>query len=142
MSALDMRTGMIGDEDAPTLNSIPSTQFGTAERKQPPEYKSEPIAPKLMPMNIDVSSRRNVLPCVGITHHVLLRATSACRGGWGGWLGRLCAVTPTCARGDGGTVAAGAGTASKHDTRSILGSFRLRYSRPTTRDVFSRLGRC
>ena len=66
-----MRTGMIGDEDAPTLNSIPSTQFGTAERKQPPKYKSEPIAPKLMPMNIDVSSRRNVLPCVGITHHVL-----------------------------------------------------------------------
>jgi hypothetical protein len=36
-----------------------------------PRYKSEPIQPKLMPMNIDVSSRRNVLPCKGINHLVL-----------------------------------------------------------------------
>ena len=34
-------------------------------------YKSEPIAPKLTPDNIDYSTRRGVLPCKGITHQVL-----------------------------------------------------------------------
>ena len=71
MSGHYMRNGMMGTEEVDTLNSIPSAQFGTAERIKPPEYKSEPIAPKLMPNNMDYSTRRQVLPCVGITHHVL-----------------------------------------------------------------------
>ncbi len=48
---------------------------------KPLSYTSEPIAPKLMPNNIETSTRRNVLPCKGITHHVLRRPPVPAAGG-------------------------------------------------------------
>ncbi len=64
-------TGLAGKAEASTLNSVPSAGFAGDNSQVPLLYKAEPIAPKLMPMNIDISSRRNVLPCKGITHQVL-----------------------------------------------------------------------
>lgn len=70
MSALNI-PGLSGKTEASVLKSIPSTGFSEYSGQTPLLYKSEPIAPKLMTSNIDVSSRRNVLPCKGITHQVL-----------------------------------------------------------------------
>lgn len=71
-SAPAMTSGMLGKAEASLLNSMPGTGQGSVRNPNaPPSYKSEPIQPKLMPMNIDVSSRRNVLPCKGISHLVL-----------------------------------------------------------------------
>lgn len=71
-SAPAMTSGMLGKAETSLLNSMPGTGQGSdSNPNTPPAYKSEPIQPKLMPMNIDVSSRRNVLPCKGINHLVL-----------------------------------------------------------------------
>ena len=72
MSALVFNSGMTGKSETNLLNMMPGTGQGSAKNTSVPLlYKSEPIQPKLMPSNIDISSRRNVLPCKGITHHVL-----------------------------------------------------------------------
>ena len=72
MSVVAITNGMTGAADANVLGSMPSLGLGdTLNHMQPLKYIEEPIAPKLMPMNIDVASRRNVLPCKGITHQVL-----------------------------------------------------------------------
>lgn len=63
--------GLTGKAEAILLNSVPAASFSKDDWKCPMKYKSEPIAPKLMPSNIDYSSRREVLPCKGITHIVL-----------------------------------------------------------------------
>ncbi len=70
-SAPSMTSGMIGKAEASLLNSMPGTGFNGDRQMTPLLYKSEPIAPKLMPKNIDISTRRNVLPCKGINHLVL-----------------------------------------------------------------------
>lgn len=71
-SAPAMTSGMLGKAESSLLNSMPGTGQGSVRNPNaPPSYNSEPIQPKLMPMNIDVSSRRNVLPCKGINHLVL-----------------------------------------------------------------------
>ena len=71
-SAPAMTSGMLGKAGTSLLNSMPGTGQGSDfNTNTPPAYKSEPIQPKLMPMNIAVSSRRNVLPCKGINHLVL-----------------------------------------------------------------------
>ena len=63
---------LFGTADANLLNSMPGGGQGSqVNTNKPPQYKSEPIAPKLYPNNIDYSTRRSVLPCKGITHHVL-----------------------------------------------------------------------
>ena len=63
---------LFGTADANLLASMPGTGQGSTENTVvPPQYKSEPIAPKLYPNNIDYSTRRSVLPCKGITHHIL-----------------------------------------------------------------------
>ena len=66
-----MTHGMTGKAEVNMLGSMPSTGFNGDNQMKPLKYRAEPIAPRLMPMNIDVSSRRNVLPCKGITHQVL-----------------------------------------------------------------------
>ena len=72
MSALVQNSGMTGKSETSLLNMMPGVGQGSEKNTSVPlVYKKEPIAPKLMPSNIDVSSRRNVLPCKGITHHVL-----------------------------------------------------------------------
>ena len=71
-SAPAMTNGMMGKAQTNTLNMMPGGGQGSEDNTtQPPEYKSEPIAPKLYPNNIDYSTRRQVLPCKGITHKVL-----------------------------------------------------------------------
>jgi|TARA_R110002110_G_scaffold165478_3_gene365818 hypothetical protein len=63
---------LFGTADANLHASMPGTGQGSTENTVvPPQYKSEPIAPKLYPNNIDYSTRRSVLPCKGITHHIL-----------------------------------------------------------------------
>ena len=72
MSALVFNSGMTGRSETSLLNAMPGTGQGSEKNTSVPlKFKSEPIQPKLMPSNIDVSSRRNVLPCKGILHHVL-----------------------------------------------------------------------
>ena len=72
MSALVLNSGMTGKSETNLLNMMPGTGQGSEKCTSVPLlYKSEPIQPKLLPSNIDISSRRNVLPCKGITHHVL-----------------------------------------------------------------------
>ena len=72
MSAHVFTSGMVGNAETNLLNSMPGTGQGSEKNTNIPKaFKSEPIAPKLLTKNIDVSSRRNVLPCKGITHHVL-----------------------------------------------------------------------
>ena len=72
MSALVFNSGMTGGSETSILNAMPGTGQGSDKNTSvPPLYQSEPIQPKLMPSNIDVSTRRNVLPCKGITHYVL-----------------------------------------------------------------------
>ena len=72
MSALILNSGMTGKSETSVLNAMPGVGQGSEKcTSVPPLYKSEPIQPKLLPSNIDISSRRNVLPCKGITHHVL-----------------------------------------------------------------------
>ena len=68
-----MTNGMLGKAEANVLKSMPVGQqeIYQSDNLQPLAYKAEPIAPKLMPANIDISTRRNVLPCKGITHFVL-----------------------------------------------------------------------
>jgi len=70
---MSMSNGMTGAKETNVLGSMPAAGFFSDSMQKPLEYKEQPIAPKLMPMNIDVSSRRNVLPCKGITHHILRR---------------------------------------------------------------------
>ena len=71
MSALVFNSGMTGGSETSLLNAMPGTGQGSDKNTSvPPLYQSEPIQPKLMPSNIDVSTRRNVLPCKGITHYV------------------------------------------------------------------------
>ena len=71
-SAPAMTGGMTGKAQTSTLNMMPGGGQGSEEIIDiPPAYKSEPIAPKLYPNNIDYSTRRSVLPCKGITHRVL-----------------------------------------------------------------------
>ena len=71
-SAPAMTNGMTGKAITSTLNMMPGGGQGSDEiTSTPPSYKSEPIAPKLYPDNIDYSTRRGVLPCKGITHRVL-----------------------------------------------------------------------
>lgn len=63
---------LLGKAEANLLNSMPGGGQGSDRCPNAPlKYKSEPIQPKLMPMNIDVSTRRNVLPCKGINHIIL-----------------------------------------------------------------------
>lgn len=73
MSALVLNSGMTGKTESSLLNSMPGGcgQGSDKNTNVPLLYKSEPIQPKLMPKNIDISTRRNVLPCKGITHQVL-----------------------------------------------------------------------
>ena len=72
MSALILNSGMTGRSETSLLNMMPGVGQGSEKNTAVPLlYKSEPIQPKRMPSNIDISSRRNVLPCKGITHHVL-----------------------------------------------------------------------
>ena len=72
MSALVFNSGMTGSSETSLLNAMPGTGQGSDKNTSaPPLYQSEPIQPELMPSNIDVSTRRNVLPCKGITHYVL-----------------------------------------------------------------------
>ena len=67
-----MTGGMMGNAQTNTLNMMPGGGQGSDKIiDTPPKYKSEPIAPKLYPNNIDYSTRRSVLPCKGITHRVL-----------------------------------------------------------------------
>jgi len=73
MALPNIFNGMLGSTEAPTLTEMPTAKFtdDLLGNRNPREYRKEPIAPKLMPPNIDVSTRRNVLPCRGITHQVL-----------------------------------------------------------------------
>ena len=73
MSALVLNSGMTGRFESNLLGAMPGggPQGSEKNTSAPLLFKSEPIQPKLMPSNIDVSTRRNVLPCKGITHHVL-----------------------------------------------------------------------
>ena len=73
MSAHVLTSGMTGQVQTNLLGSMPGggPQGSDTFTQAPPKFESKPIAPKLMPSNIDVSTRRNVLPCKGITHHVL-----------------------------------------------------------------------
>jgi len=72
-----INNGMMGSVE----NSIQSfvTTCGTDtesdhhNERKPFPYGPYKTAPKLMPDNIDYSSRRQVLPCKGITHHVIRR---------------------------------------------------------------------
>ena len=51
---------------------VPPSGFGgTPMRFKNPGVLSEPLPPKLMHNAVDVSTRRNELPCKGITHSVL-----------------------------------------------------------------------
>ena len=72
-SAPRMTSGMTGKAEADVLNSLPTAagQASMTNTSKPPQFLPQPIAPKLMPNNIDYSTRRNVLPCKGITHSVL-----------------------------------------------------------------------
>ena len=72
MSALVLNSGMTGKAESSLLSSMPGTGQGSDKNTNVPLlYKAEPIQPKLMPKNIDISTRRNVLPCKGITHQIL-----------------------------------------------------------------------
>ena len=70
-SAPTMTSGMLGKRQSDLLGSMPSAGFISPSSAAPFKFTSEPIAPKLMPNNIDVSTRRNVLPCKGLGHFVL-----------------------------------------------------------------------
>ena len=70
-SAPVMTSGMMGSRQSNLLGSMPSAGFHVPNAMAPLIFSPEPIAPKLMPNNIDVSTRRNVLPCKGIGHFVL-----------------------------------------------------------------------
>lgn len=71
MSAPPRISGLTGKAETNLLNSIPTASFQAEDWGYTKKYASEPIAPKLLPKNIDYSTRDNVLPCKGITHHVL-----------------------------------------------------------------------
>jgi len=71
MSVVNITNGMLGTSEMSLLNSMPPTGFNGDSQQKPLIYKSEPIAPKTFSNDIDYSTRRNVLPCKGITHHVL-----------------------------------------------------------------------
>ncbi len=64
-------SGLAGKAEVSTLNAVPSAGFASDNSQVPLPYNAEPIAPKLLYSNIDYSTRRNVLPCKGITHQVL-----------------------------------------------------------------------
>jgi hypothetical protein len=83
MSLPNIFNGMLGSSEVQTLSQIPSAQFQTEifGNRNPRPYKSEPIAPKILTPNIDVSTRRTVLPCKGITHQVLRREAVPAAGG-------------------------------------------------------------
>lgn len=55
--------------------------YKQVDGSKPMVLHDEPIAPKLMPNILDPSTRRNVLPCKGITHHVLRRPPVPSEGG-------------------------------------------------------------
>ena len=73
MSSVPPSMVLRGNADANLLNMVPGGGQGSGgiPGGKPPVCKQKPIAPKLMPDNIDYSTHRNVLPCKGITHHVL-----------------------------------------------------------------------
>ena len=60
-------SGLAGKAEVSTLNAVPSAGFASDNSQVPLPYNAEPIAPKLLYSNIDYSTRRNVLPCKGIT---------------------------------------------------------------------------
>ncbi len=70
-SAPPMTSGMLGKRQSDLLGTMPAAGFYEHNAVAPLLYSPEPIAPKLMPKNLDVSTRRNVLPCKGIGHFVL-----------------------------------------------------------------------
>ncbi len=67
--------GLDGTKEVQSSYFVPTLHrpFKQCNASIPMNYKPEPIAPKLLTPNIDYSTRRNVLPCKGITHHVLRR---------------------------------------------------------------------
>ena len=83
MSVVNVMNGMQGRTETNILGSMPQAGFIDTRvgNRTPREYRSEPIAPKLFPDSIDYSTRRGVLPCVGITHQVLRRPPVHAAGG-------------------------------------------------------------
>ena len=73
MSAHNFTSGMTGKSEFDTFRAMPGggPQGSDSNASTPRVYKSEPIAPKMYTNDIDYSTRRNVLPCKGITHSVL-----------------------------------------------------------------------
>jgi hypothetical protein len=69
--------GLDGTKEVKSSYFVPQLNrpFKQCNASKPMIYKSEPIAPPLLNSAIDYSTRRNVLPCKGITHHVLRRPT-------------------------------------------------------------------
>ena len=75
--------GMQGASEVHTHNLIPSTGFRSqqAGNKNPMRLFEAPTAPDHFPASIDYSTRRGVLPCKGIIHHVLRRPALPSAGG-------------------------------------------------------------
>ena len=76
-------SGLAGSSEVHPHSLIPGTGFsykqeGNRNPMNLPDYSSAPLH---FPSSIDYSSRRSVLPCKGITHHVLRRPALPSSGG-------------------------------------------------------------
>lgn len=72
---LPFTNGTLGKADADTLNSIPGGgQASHTFLGKPQQVKNSTKAPKLLPDNLDYSTRRQPLPCKVITHQVIRSA--------------------------------------------------------------------
>lgn len=72
-----INNGMMGSVELPPSQLVTTcgtnTESDHNSERDIFQYGAYTKAPKLMPDNIDYSSRRQVLPCKGIIHHVLRR---------------------------------------------------------------------
>ena len=75
--------GLDGRTDADTLGMMPVTGFpyDTNGDRDPFRYGPYTKAPNMFASAIDYSTRRGVMPCKGITHHVLRRPAVPQEGG-------------------------------------------------------------
>ena len=77
MSVIQMTNGMLGKYEVPPTSLVPSTGFPGENQ---PNIKDKPMRLQkyVLPQNIlhdpiDVSTRRQVLPCKGLGHQILRR---------------------------------------------------------------------
>ena len=72
-----INVGLMGSVEVPMSRFTPTmgtaTETDHSSQSNPFPYGEYTKAPKLMPDNIDYSSRRQVLPCKSIIHNVLRR---------------------------------------------------------------------